>query len=153
MWRILISFGASPIACAVLPKRACCCSGLMRQEYALASKTVGTKAKRGVSDCIETPCSFVVNSFNECSGQPSIHGRTRYSCHLFCNSEYASEALKKAFTTIRQDRSGQGSLPCSRLPRSHGQTSPARPHFRILQPGRGVRSLNRKSDRHECRST
>ena len=54
---------------------------------------------------------------------------------------------------ITQGRSDPGSSPCSRPPRSHRQTSSARPSFRRLQPGRGVGSLNRRRDRHACRST
>jgi len=88
-----------------------------------------------------------------------VAGRqTRYlnmgtTIHPICSSEYASEALEDFYATIRRGRNGQGSLPCSTPLQSRAGTSPASLHFRRLQPGRGVRSLNRRSNRHECRST
>ena len=51
---------------------------------------------------------------------------------------------------ITSRRSGRGSSPCPRPPRSRGRTSPARPSFRTPPTAPGARSANRRPDRPGC---
>ncbi len=53
-------------------------------------------------------------------------------------------AIEDSYAMIWRDRSDQGSSLCSRLPRSPGQTSTARPRFRRPRPEPGAGSSNRR---------
>jgi len=64
--------------------------------------------------------------------------------HPICSSEYASEALKDVYATIKRGRSGQGSLPCSTPLQSRARTSPGSPHFHRLPPGPEAGNSNRR---------
>ena len=54
---------------------------------------------------------------------------------------------------FKQDRSDQGSLPCSRPPRSHARTPAARRCTHTLPRWPATGSLTRKPDRQRCQST
>lgn len=56
------------------------------------------------------------------------------------------------FSMTMRGRSGQGSLPCSKLLRSHAGTSLWSRHMRRLPPKLEVESLNQRLNRHVCLS-
>src|SRR5580692_12156215 len=61
--------------------------------------------------------------------------------------------LQAFFVELKQGRSDQGSLPCSRQPRSPSRTTLSSRYMHRLQRLPGAGSSNRRADRRACRSS